>query len=95
MRNPDPYGRIFDSERPLRIAPIACSRTPKCRLRPAGESAWRSPAPGAVIAVFVEGVRSAEPPTSHGTSPAIVFNTRDDAAAFCCLRPLTFEPPYT
>src|SRR5664280_110192 len=71
--------------RPLTIAPIACSRTPKCRLRPArlqpppsepslswpgASGGLKSPWP--LSAVKVDGSRSAEPPTSAGSFGAIV-----------------------
>ena len=46
---------------------MACSRMPKCRLRPPWLSASKSPAPSNVSRVLVDGARSAEPPISHGT----------------------------
>src|SRR5437867_4126393 len=39
-----PKALSFESERPLTIAAMACSRTPKCRFRPLGVSASKSPA---------------------------------------------------
>ena len=47
-------------------APIACSRMPKCMLRPPSVSASRSPAPSNKSRVFVDGERSAAPPISQG-----------------------------
>ena len=73
---------------PDEIAAIACSRTPKWTLRPAqphspptapcrsagwNDGLWKSPAP--LSAVSVEGLRSAEPPTSSGTRAAIALMT--------------------
>ena len=46
---------------------MACSRMPKCRLRPPGSSGSSSPAPLNVKFVLVDGERSAAPPISHGT----------------------------
>src|SRR6266481_5682917 len=77
---PDPKGRSLDSARPLRIALIECSRIPKCRLRPAGFSAWKSPAPGNVSRVLVEGLRSADPPTIQGRVGAMALRTLADAS---------------
>jgi len=54
---------------------MACSRIPKWRLRPAGFSALKSPAPSNVRRVLQEGPRSAEPPSSHGTFLARTFST--------------------
>src|SRR2546423_1316185 len=45
MKNVAPNARSFDSERPLTIAAIACSRTPKWRCLPHGFPAWEGPAP--------------------------------------------------
>src|SRR5436190_24119281 len=75
MRKPEPKGRILESDRPLRIAPIACSRMPKCRLRPAGLAKLKSPAPSNVRRVLQEGARSAEPPISQGTFLARILST--------------------
>ena len=63
---------------PLRMAPIACSRMPKWRLRPAYSPAWKSPAPSKVSRVLVDGARSAAPPISQGTFWAIALRTRPD-----------------
>ena len=49
---------------PLAIDPIACSRTPKWRWRPSGVSRWNEPA--VLTRVFVDGARSASPPTRCG-----------------------------
>ena len=48
---------------PLETAAAACSRIPKCRLRPERESSSKPPAPGKVRLVLVDGDRSAEPPS--------------------------------
>ena len=53
---------------PFTIAPIACSRMPKWKLRPA--NAWCAIESAPSISVFVDGARSAEPPTSSGTVAA-------------------------
>ncbi len=62
------------------MLPAACSRTPKCRLRPPRSATEKSPACANVISVFVEGARSADPPTSHGTFGAIAFSTLPEAS---------------
>ena len=46
---------------------MACSRMPKCMLRPPRVAASNSPAPSKVRRVLVEGARSAAPPISQGT----------------------------
>ena len=53
---------------------MACSRMPKWRLRP-GPSGPKSPAPGNLSRVLVDGARSAEPPISQGTFLAMAFST--------------------
>ena len=63
------------SANPLLIAPAACSRTPKCRLRPARLSGWKSPAPSKVRRDLLDGARSEEPPISHGTRCATMLST--------------------
>ena len=68
---------------PLRAAAIACSRTPKWMLRPAYDSGWKSPNP--LRYVFVDGSRSAEPPTSSGKLPAIAFMTVPPASRVATL----------
>src|SRR6266550_1231526 len=35
MKKPDPKGRTFTKLSPLSRAPMACSRIPKCKFRPA------------------------------------------------------------
>ena len=74
---------------PELIAAIACSRTPKWRLRPRvapfaadrplAVGDLRSPGSGSrpapLSAVSVEGLRSAEPPMSSGTRAAIALMT--------------------
>src|SRR5258706_238790 len=59
---------------------MACSRMPKCMLRPPYESASKSPAPSKVMRVLVDGVRSAEPPISQGRVGATAFSTLADAS---------------
>src|SRR5262249_8885320 len=63
-----------------------CSRIPKCRLRPPGLSAKKSPAPSKVSRVLQEGPRSAEPPSSHGTFFPMALSTSPEASrvAFPC-----------
>ena len=75
---------------PFAIAPIACSRTPKRRLRSCGESFWKSP--NCFISVMLLGARSALPPQNparggvfhasarRGDNPASVGRT----SAACC-----------
>src|SRR5580765_3371146 len=75
MKKPAPKGRTFDSDIPLQMAVIACSRMPKWKLRPPYEPASKSPAPSKVSRVFVEGKRSAAPPISHGTVWHTAFST--------------------
>src|SRR5882672_10988862 len=65
VKNVEPNGRSFASARPFKTAAIACSRMPKCMLRPLGVVGPRSPAPSNVRRVLVEGARSAEPPTTQ------------------------------
>ena len=65
---------------PLAIAPIACSRTPKCMFRPPCVSASRSPAPSKVSLVLVDGARSAAPPTRADMLCAIAFSTLPPAS---------------
>src|SRR5258708_38279761 len=60
---------------PLTMAPMACSRTPKCRLRPRYSPAKKSPAPSKVKLVLLECARSAEPPMSQGIFLASAFRT--------------------
>src|SRR5438445_517171 len=60
MKNVAPNARSFESERPLTVAAIACSRTPKCRFFPPGFPAWKLPAPSYVRVVLFDGPRSAE-----------------------------------
>src|SRR5260370_33171431 len=66
MKNVAPKARTFDSERPLTMAAIACSRMPKCRVLPPGLPAWKLAAPSYVREVLFDGPRSAEPPRNHG-----------------------------
>ena len=54
---------------------MACSRIPKCRLRPPYLSASKSPAASNVRRVLVDGERSAEPPISEGKCCAMAFST--------------------
>ena len=51
------------------MAPMACSRTPKRMLRPSPVLPSKSPRPGRLV--MVEHERSASPPSSHGTLPAM------------------------
>ncbi len=75
MRKPDQNGRSFERASPFVIAADANSRTPKWKLRPPRSAGPKSPAPSKVNRVFVEGARSAAPPTSHGTPCATAFST--------------------
>ena len=66
---------------PLTIAAIACSRMPKCRLRPPGVPASKSPAPSNLSVVLLDGPRSAG--AARGTSGmfcASTFSTCPDAS---------------
>ena len=58
---------------PVQIAAMACSRTPKRMYLPSGVAAWKSSAPFGFVRL--EGVRSAEPPTSSGMPSASLFRT--------------------
>lgn len=58
---------------PFMMAPMPCSRTPKWTLRPPGVLDVNTPA--SFMNVLVEGFRSAEPPTIHGTFLAIALST--------------------
>ena len=60
---------------PFMIAPMPCSRTPTWTFRPAGVFGVNTPAPSKVINVFVDGFRSAEPPTTQGTFFAMALST--------------------
>src|SRR5215813_5501088 len=80
MKNDAPKGRSLDKDNPLTIAPIECSRIPKCRFFPLELSAWKSPAPAKVKVVLFDGPRSAEPPRNHGMFCASTFNTLPDAS---------------
>ena len=71
---------------PLTIAPIACSRMPKCRVRPYGP-------PGHILVWWTDGTklgspsivvlllsaRSAEPPHSSGSTGASLVSTSPEA----------------
>ena len=50
------------------MAPMACSRTPKRRLRSAYEFFWKSPY--IFMSVMLEGARSADPPRKPGMAGA-------------------------
>ena len=80
MRKPAWYARTLLRARPFAMQPAACSRTPKCRLRPARSCDEKCPAPSNVNAVLVEGARSAAPPSSHGTRDAMALSTAPDAS---------------
>ena len=58
---------------------MACSRTPKWRLRPPGSSAEKAGSP--LIRVLFDGARSAEPPTSSGSVLASALSTSPEACA--------------
>ena len=68
---------------PFMIAPMACSRMPKCSTRPWSGSAFQSlvaRSPGMndgapSIVVLLDSARSAEPPHSSGISPATALMT--------------------
>ena len=80
MKNVAPNARSFDSDRPLTIAAIACSRMPKWRLRPPGLPGSKSPAPANFSVVLLEGPRSAEPPRNQGMFWASTFSTSPEAS---------------
>ena len=63
---------------PFEIAPIACSRTPKCMLRPLGSSGEKEPLPA--TSVLFDSARSAEPPTKFGTAGVILCKQSPDTA---------------
>ena len=72
---------------PFMIAPMACSRMPKCSTRPASGSPFHilversfgrnDGAPSMVV--LLDSARSAEPPHSSGTRSAIALMTAPDA----------------
>src|SRR6476646_1492711 len=71
---------------PLRIAPIACSRMPKCSVRPYGPPdhilVWYSAGMklgSPSIVVLLLSARSAEPPHSSGSTGASLVSTSPDA----------------
>ena len=72
---------------PLRMAPMACSRMPKCRVRPYGwpgkrrdcRSAGRKLGSPSMV-VLLDSARSAEPPHSSGSFGASAVSTLPDAA---------------
>ncbi len=68
------------------MAPIACSRTPKRRLRP-GLSASKWSWPLALTSVRLDSDRSAEPPNSSGSVAASAW-----MASWLALRVATSEP---
>ena len=80
MKKVAPKGRSLDSDSPLTIAAIACSRMPKCRFFPPGLSAWKSPAPSNFSVVLFDGPRSAEPPRNQGMFCASTFSTLPEAS---------------
>ncbi len=63
---------------PFIAAAIPCSRIPKYMLRPPSAPGPRSSAPS--ISVLVEPPRSAEPPSSSGSTGASALSTVPDAA---------------
>ncbi len=72
---------------PLTIAPIACSRMPKCSTRPYGspDHSWVDHSMGmndfaSLIVVRFDSARSADPPHSSGSSAASALITVPDAA---------------
>src|SRR3970040_19703 len=65
---------------PLDSAAIACSRTPKWKLRPAGFWALKLPTLSKVSRVLFDGAKSAEPPKSQGTFRATWLTTFPDEA---------------
>ena len=80
MKNVAPNARSFESERPLTVAAIACSRMPKWRFLPLGVAHSRSPASSNFNVVLFEVPRSAEPPRNQGMFCASTFNTWPDAS---------------
>src|SRR5690606_40777008 len=77
IRNVDPKGTNNpDRARPFKIAPMPCSRMPKCKLRPVKEPGPTSPPPRSVV--FTLPAKSAEPPTSRGTSSAAFWIKRPE-----------------
>src|SRR5665811_267686 len=88
-RKVPPYGNTPPwSAIPLSTPPIACSRTPKCTLRPPGVSFWNHPhsrEPHSLSSVLFEGARSAEPPIRVGAVPATAFSTLPEADLVACL----------
>src|SRR5258706_14432902 len=80
MRKVATEGRSLHSASPFAIEAIACSRTPKWKLRPPGADALWLPASGAERRVFVEGARSAEPPRSQGIAAAAALSALPEAS---------------
>src|SRR5712691_11155183 len=80
MKNVAPKARSFDNESPLTAAAIACSRMPKCRFLPPGVPGSKSPAPSNIKVVLVDGLRSADPPSSQGMFCASTLSTLPEAS---------------
>src|SRR5438034_6171621 len=82
MRNVEPTGRTPPcSARPLRMAPIACSRTPKWMFRPPQFPAATSPP--FLKTTLVEPARSAEPPIDRKSTRLDSTHTVTSYAVFC------------
>src|SRR6476646_8797869 len=86
--NVPPYALVGPcSTIPDRIAPIACSRIPKCRVRPYGVAfqwaVFAAAGPNEstpFIVVLFDSARSADPPHSSGNTGARAVSTAPDAA---------------
>ena len=70
---------------PLVMAPMACSRTPKRRLRPLRSEAEKSV--DDLINVLLDEARSADPPMTSGRSAAKALITAPEIALVATLAP--------
>src|SRR5262249_61020240 len=80
MKNVAPKARSLESDSPLTIAAMACSRIPKWKLRPLGLQGSKSPAPANLSVVLFGEPRSAEPPRNQGMFWAGTFRTSLEAS---------------
>src|SRR5215469_4842478 len=80
MKKVSPKARSLESDSPLTIAAMACSRMPKWKLRPPGLPGSKSPAPvNLSVVLFVEPM-SAGPPRNQGMFWARTFRTSPEAS---------------
>src|SRR5215469_14179739 len=80
MKKVSPKARSLESDSPLTIAAMACSRMPKWKLRPPGLPGSKSPAPVNLSVVLFDEPRSADPPRNQGMFWARTFRTSPEAS---------------